>query len=80
MLDRFQGVGLCSVGFLSVHISLSSDVEEFILHICLLNSISDPYFPFPISCVLVWEKKLKEADTGFVHGSTSMLLSQEGQQ
>lgn len=53
MLDRFQGVGLCSVGFLSVHISLSSDAEEFILHICLLNSISDPYFPFPISCVLV---------------------------
>lgn len=37
VLDKFQAVGLFSIGFLFIHFSLSSDSHEFTFKSCLLN-------------------------------------------
>lgn len=69
----FTDTFLFLTGFLFIHFFLSSDSNEFIFHICLLNSISHLYFPFPISFVISWEKKLRDTDVGFVKVSMCML-------
>lgn len=66
------------MGFLLISFSLSSDSNEFLFHICLLNSIPHLYFSFPISFVFSWEK-LKETEFGFVQVTMYILWSQKGQ-